>query len=293
MTNRFNLKVTGAAVAFALAALTGTANAGVPGYVANSANQVWTSPYGLCWKTTDWTPEKAAAPCDAVRRVEAPVPPPVAVAPPAPAPTPLVVAPPAPPPVIEQISLSSDVLFQFDKAELRPEGREKLDEISDRLKGADVQQIVAIGHADRIGSDKYNKELSEKRAAAVKDYLAQKGVDQNRVRSEGRGESEPVTGDQCKGSKANAKLIACLQPDRRVDIEVRGERQVAGTPAPSGSSGATSGSTTVPSRSFGNTSGPGSSSGSSANPNSPSSTGASGNSPSAPGSSSATPGTAR
>jgi OOP family OmpA-OmpF porin len=246
MTHRFNLQLTGAAVAFALAALAGTTQAGVPGYVADSANQIWTSPYGLCWKTTDWSPEKAAPPCDAVRVVAAPVPPPVAVAPPvvaapAPAPTPLVVAPPPPPPVIEQISLSSDVLFEFNKAELLPGGQQKLDEISDRLKGANVQQILAVGHADRIGKDDYNQQLSEKRAASVKDYLAQKGVEQSKVRSEGRGESQPVTGDQCKGQKASAKLIACLQPDRRVDIEVRGERQVAGTPAPSGSAGGTLG----------------------------------------------------
>lgn len=246
MSNRFNLKLTGAAVAFALATLAGTTQAAVPGYVSDSANQIWTSPYGLCWKTTDWTPEKAAAPCDAVRRVEAPAPPPVAVAPPAPppaaapAPTPLVTAPAAPPPLIEQISLSSDVLFEFDKAELRPSGQKKLDEIAERVKGANVQQIVAIGHADRIGSDDYNKQLSEKRAEAVKQYLAQKGI-QKEVRSEGRGESQPVTGDQCKGT-SGAKLISCLQPDRRVDIEVRGERQVAGTPAPTGSAGATSSS---------------------------------------------------
>lgn len=294
MTNRFNFKLTGTAVAFALATLAGTSSAGVPGYVADSANQIWTSPYGLCWKTTDWTPDKAAVPCDAVRRVEAPVPPPVAVVPPpapAPAPTPLVVAPPAPPPVIEQISLSSDVLFEFNKAELRPEGQKKLDEIAERLKGANVQQIAAIGHADRIGSDQYNKELSEKRAASVREYLAKSGVDQSKVRSEGRGESEPVTGTQCKGNNANQKLIACLQPDRRVDIEVRGERQVAGTPAPSGSAGATSGTSGTTTKSFSNTSG--SSGGSSQNPNSPSSTGAMGNAPSAPGSSSATPGTAK
>jgi len=244
MTNRFNLKLTGAAVAFALATLAGTAQpAGVPGYVSDSANQIWTSPYGLCWKTTDWTPEKAAAPCDAVRRVEAPATPPVAVAPPpppAPAPTPLVVAPPPPPPVIEKISLSSDVLFEFDKAALRPEGQKKLDEISDGLKGANVMQINAIGHADRIGSEKYNQQLSEKRAAAVTEYLAQKGVEQSKVRSEGRGESAPVTGDQCKGV-AGTKLISCLQPDRRVDVEVRGERQVAGTPSSPSSAGGTLG----------------------------------------------------
>ena len=71
MTHSFNLKVTGAAVAFALAALAGTASAAAPGYVTDQQNQVWTSPYGMCWKTTDWTPDKAMAPCDAVRRAEA------------------------------------------------------------------------------------------------------------------------------------------------------------------------------------------------------------------------------
>jgi OOP family OmpA-OmpF porin len=246
MTHRFNLKLTGAAVALALAALAGPAQAATPGYVSDSQNQVWTSPYGLCWKTTDWTPEKAAAPCDAVRAVQVSAPPPVAVAPPPPvaaAPTPLVTAPPPQPPVIEQISLSSDVLFAFDKAELRPEGQKKIDDIASRLKGANVQLVNTIGHADRIGPDKYNQQLSEKRAEAVKEYLAQKGVETSKVRSEGRGKSEPVTGDQCKGV-SGSKLISCLQPDRRVDIEVRGEKETAGTPS-SPSAGGTSGSGTL------------------------------------------------
>jgi len=149
--------------------------------------------------------------------------------------------------VIEQISLSSDVLFAFDKAELRPEGQQKIDEIAGRLKGANVQMINATGYADRIGPDKYNQQLSEKRAAAVKEYLAQKGVETSKVRSEGRGKSDPVTGDQCKGI-SGAKLISCLQPDRRVDIEVRGEKEVAGAPSsPSagGTAGGTSGSGTL------------------------------------------------
>ena len=169
--------------------------------------------------------------------VQVAAPPPVAVAPPPPpAPTPLVVAPPPQPPVIEQISLSSDVLFAFDKAELRPEGQKKIDEIAGRLKGANVQLINTIGHADRIGPDKYNQQLSEKRAAAVKEYLAQKGVETSKVHSEGRGKSDPVTGDQCKGM-SGAKLISCLQPDRRVDIEVRGEKEVAGAPSSPASAG--------------------------------------------------------
>ena len=268
MTHRFTLKATGAAVALALVALAGTTQAAVPGYVSSSNNQVWTSPYGLCWKTTDWTPEKAAAPCDAVRQVNTPAPP-VAVAPPppvaaapAPEPTPLVVAPP--PPVIEQISLSSDVLFEFDKAELRPGGQQKLDEIADRLKGANVQLINMIGHADRIGNEKYNQQLSQKRAEAVKTYLAQKGVEESKVRTEGRGESQPVTGDQCKG-QTGAKLISCLQPDRRVDVEVRGERQTAGSPSsPSaGGTGSRSGTLGTPGGSSSGASGAsGSSSGS-------------------------------
>ena len=244
MTHRFNLNVTGAAVALALAAAAGTAQAATPGYVSSSENQIWTSPYGLCWKTTDWTPEKAAAPCDTVRVVQTAAPPPVAVAPPPPAPTPLVTAPPPQPPVIEQISLSSDVLFAFDKADLKPEGMKKIDDIAGRLKGANVQIINAIGHADRIGPEKYNQQLSEKRAEAVKDYLAQKGIETNKVRSEGRGKSDPVTGDQCKGM-SGAKLISCLQPDRRVDIEVRGEKETAAT-STSPSAGSTSGTLGTP-----------------------------------------------
>lgn len=283
MTHRFNLNLTGAAVAFALAALAGTTQAAVPGYVSDSSNQVWTSPYGLCWKTTDWTPEKAAAPCDAVRRVEAPVPPPVAVAPPppvaaapAPEPTPLVTPAPPPPPVIEQISLSSDVLFEFDKADLRPTGQQKLDEIADRLKGANVQLINMIGHADRIGNEKYNQQLSQKRAEAVKTYLAQKGVEESKVRTEGRGEAQPVTGDQCKG-QTGAKLISCLQPDRRVDVEVRGERQTAGTstsPSAGGTSGSPSGTLGTPGGSSAGASG---ASGTQSGPN-PGASGASGSS---------------
>ena len=241
MTHRFTLKLTGVGVAFALAGIAGTTQAATPGYVSTAGGQVWTSPYGQCWKTTDWTPEKAAAPCDAVRVVQAAVPPPVAVAPPPP--TPIVTAPPPQPPVIEQISLSSDVLFAFDKAELKPEGMKKIDDIAGRLKGANVQLINTIGHADRIGPDKYNQQLSEKRAEAVKEYLAQQGVETSKVHSEGRGKSDPVTGDQCKGMRGD-KLISCLQPDRRVDIEVRGEKETASTSS-SPSAGGTSGSGTL------------------------------------------------
>jgi OOP family OmpA-OmpF porin len=119
---------------------------------------------------------------------------------------------------------------------LKDSGKQKLDELVARIKDAKVEGITAIGHADRIASDKYNQKLSEQRADSVKEYLAQKGVPTSNIKAEGKGESEPVTGDSCKNmgpeSGKNRKLVACLQPDRRVDIEVAGTRQVAaGSPA--------------------------------------------------------------
>jgi len=239
--------MTGVALALALAAVAGAASAETPGYVSDSRDQVWTTPYGLCWKTTDWTAAKAMSPCDTVQTVSAPPPAPVVAVPP---PAPIAaapVAPVAPAPVIEKVSLESDVLFEFDKAQLRPEGQQKLDELADRLKDAQVESILAVGHADRIGSEQYNEKLSAERAESVKQYLAQKGIDQQRVQTQGAGQSQPVTGDQCKGIRGS-KLISCLQPDRRVEIEVRGTRETAsvGSPAAGGTSGGSGGATTAP-----------------------------------------------
>jgi OmpA-OmpF porin, OOP family len=240
MKKQFTPQLTAVALALALAAVAGAANAKTPGYVSDSSATIWKSPYGLCWKTTDWTPEKAMPPCDSVQMVSAPPPPPVVTVPP---PTPIAAAPVAPAPVIEKVPLASDVLFEFDKAQLRPEGQGKLDELAGRLKDAQVESVLAVGHADRIGPNQYNEKLSAERAEAVKQYLAQKGIEQQRVRSEGRGENQPVTGDQCKGQKG-AKLISCLQPDRRVEIEVRGTREVAATGSPAaGGTGSSGGAT--------------------------------------------------
>ena len=105
---------------------------------------------------------------------------------------------------------------------------------------------MLTGHADRIGTEDYNQKLSEDRAQAVADYLATKGVDRSRLQVEAKGESQPITGDQCKNmgpeNNKNQKLIACLQPDRRVDAELLGSRETtAGSaPAPAGA-GATGG----------------------------------------------------
>jgi OOP family OmpA-OmpF porin len=225
-----------------------------PGYVGtSSAGVVATSPFGLCWRAgSDWTPDKAAAPCDAVPRASLAVPPVAAAPAPAPEPQPLAAAEPTPAPqpiVIEKVSLSTDVLFGFNKAELTPAGEQKLEQLARDAQGANVEKVNLIGHADRIGSEDYNKDLSEKRAQAVADFLAQRGVDSSRLQVEGRGEAEPLTGNQCqrlgKESNKNQKLIACLQPDRRVDAELLGSREStasSGTaPSATGSTG-TSGS---------------------------------------------------
>ena len=111
------------------------------------------------------------------------------------------------------------------RATLRPEGKAKLDDVVAKSQQLVLEVVIAVGHADRIGSTAYNQKLSEKRAASVKDYLVAKGIPANRIYTEGKGSKQPVTKpDQCKGPKS-AKVIACLQPDRRVDIEIIGTKK--------------------------------------------------------------------
>jgi OOP family OmpA-OmpF porin len=122
------------------------------------------------------------------------------------------------------VTVAADALFDFNKATLRPAGKAKLDEVVAMSKQIKLEVIIAVGHTDRIGSDAYNQKLSERRAASVKSYLVSKGVEANRVYTEGKGEKQPVTQPgQCAGGKS-AKVIECLQPDRRVDIELIGTK---------------------------------------------------------------------
>lgn len=189
-------------------------------YASDRRGEVATDSSGDCWRTGYWTPAMAIYECDPelvpkpVKQVEAPAP---------------VVAPPPPPPVTapEKVSLSADELFDFDKAVLRPGGKEKLDDLVAKLADVKYDTIVAIGYADRIGSEGYNKKLSLRRAEAVKDYLVnEKGIPADRIFTDGKGEANPVTGDTCKGTKKTKSLIECLQPDRRVEVEVAGTREV-------------------------------------------------------------------
>jgi OOP family OmpA-OmpF porin len=200
------------------------------GYVVSSGRTAVVDSSGHCVRNSSWSPANAAAPCDVVPVASTP-PVPVARAEPTPAPAPAP-APLAAAPVLEKITLSTDVLFEFNKAELREGGKEKLDELAQKSQGAEVDRIVLSGYADRIGKEEYNRELSEKRAQAVADYIASKGIDQSRIQVEGRGEEQSVTGDECKKMgperASNKKLVQCLQPDRRVEAELLGSRQVAG-----------------------------------------------------------------
>ena len=146
-----------------------------------------------------------------------------------------VVAPaPAPAPEVQtkHFTLKSDVLFNFNKATLKPEGQQALDQLYSQLANLDPKDgsVVVLGFTDRIGSDAYNQTLSEKRAQSVVDYLVSKGIPADKVSARGMGKSNPVTGSTCESVKPRAALIDCLAPDRRVEIEVRGSKDVVTQP---------------------------------------------------------------
>ena len=189
-------------------------------YVIDQRDVVAKSGFGLCWRDGYWTPaaaaaDKAGCECDKdllPKEACAPKAAPAAAAP----------AAAGVKPAGEKITVAADALFDFNKAVLRPAGKAKLDELVSKAQAIKLEVILAVGHTDRIGGDAYNQKLSEKRAAAVKEYLVAKGIEANRVYTEGKGKSQPVTGDTCKGNKKTKALIDCLQPDRRVDIELIG-----------------------------------------------------------------------
>ena len=143
-----------------------------------------------------------------------PAPPPAPKA--APAPEKPKPAPAKPKPVAEKVTFAADVLFDFDKAVIKPEGKSKLDDISNKTKGVNLEVVIAIGHADSVGSDAYNQRLSIRRAESVKAYLVSKGLQANRVYTEGKGEKQPVADNKTADGRAK---------NRRVEIEVIGTRK--------------------------------------------------------------------
>jgi len=226
MNDTYMLKMASLAGAtlLVLGAVVTDASAQSSGYLTDQRGGVVKNAFGLCWRTGFWTPAMATEECDAELVPKKAVPAPRA-APPAPASR---TAPPAQPrpvtPIADKITLSADTLFDFNKAVVKPDGKARLDELVNGLKGVSVDTIIVVGHADRIGSDAYNTKLSLRRAEAVKSYLVSKGIPANRIHAEGKGKKQPVTKPgSCKGPKSQA-VIKCLQPDRRVVIEVVGTR---------------------------------------------------------------------
>jgi OOP family OmpA-OmpF porin len=208
-------------------------------YLLDSQRAIVRNPYGQCWHTGYWTAEAAQntklvgsefpagcicdkdqmpkGVCDP-KPVAAVIPPAEPVAPP---------PPPAPVATSQKVTIPADALFQFDKSALTPAGEERLTAFADKLKTLNLEAVVAVGHTDRIGSPAYNQKLSERRAHSVKDFLVAKGVPADRVFIEGRGEGDPVTGNDCQAKKGadngkNKALVECLAPDRRVVIEAVG-----------------------------------------------------------------------
>jgi len=206
---------------FAAAGAVQAQTAGDRVYVIDQRGEVVLSGTGLCWRTGFWTPA-AAAKDPAGCKCDKDLLPKEVCEPPAPR---AAAAAPTAKPTGDKITVAADALFDFDKAVLRPEGMKKLDEVAAKSKEIKLEVILAVGHTDRFGSLAHNMKLSERRAAAVKTYLVSKGVDANRIYTEGKGPKNPVTKpDQCPGKVATKKVIECLQPDRRVDIELIGTK---------------------------------------------------------------------
>ena len=208
-----------APIASMAAAHTGTAN-NIQNWRGGDGATVWkngTNEY--CWRGGFWTPATAVADCDGALKPPpppAPAPPPVAAAPP-PAPAPAPVPVPVPAPVSEKVTYAADTFFDFDKSVLKPAAKATLDDLVAKTGPINLEVVIAVGHTDSIGTVAYNQKLSMRRSNAVKDYLVGKGVEKNRVYTEGKGESQPVATNKTREGRAK---------NRRVEIEVVGTRTV-------------------------------------------------------------------
>jgi OOP family OmpA-OmpF porin len=160
----------------------------------SASGDVWKSGTGDCWRDASWTPATAAVGCGAA------------------APAAKAVAPVA---AASKVTYAADAFFDFDKSVVKPAGKAKLDDLVSKVKGINLEVIIAVGHTDSIGSDAYNQKLSVRRAEAVKAYLVSKGIEKNRIYTEGKGEKQPVADNKTKEGRAK---------NRRVEIEVVGTR---------------------------------------------------------------------
>jgi OOP family OmpA-OmpF porin len=205
------------AVLFASVALVTAAGAQSVDNWRNGAGDLnWKNGAGdLCWRGANWTPATAAKGCDGAIVPAAPVV--VVVVAPAAKPAPAVKPAPKVVPAVAatKVTYAADAFFDFDKSALKPEGRTKLDDLIGKIKGINLEVIIAVGHTDSVGSNKYNQKLSVKRSESVKAYLVSKGIEKNRVYTEGKGETQPVADNKTSAGRAK---------NRRVEIEVVGTR---------------------------------------------------------------------
>ena len=202
------------AIAIAAAVLATAAGAQEIHNWRSTAGDVWKNSVGQCWRDSSWTPATAAVGCDGAIVPPPPAPAPAPVVAPAPAPAPKPAPAPAPA-VASKVTYAADAFFDFDKAVLKPEGKAKLDDLVSKVKGINLEVIIAVGHTDSVGSDAYNQKLSVKRSEAVKAYLVSKGIEKSRVYTEGKGEKQPVADNKTKEGRSK---------NRRVEIEVVGTR---------------------------------------------------------------------
>ncbi len=221
-------------VAMLLATLTVASAASAQNW-SSSTGPVWKSgAEQLCWRNSQWTPATASTGCDgaiapapamapkaamvpapapvAPRSAAVPAPAPVA----APAPAPVVSAPaPAAPPAAVKVTYAADAFFDTGKSVVKADGKAKLDDLAGKVKDINLEVIIAVGHTDSVGADAANQKLSVSRAEAVKAYLVSKGIEKNRVYTEGKGSKQPVADNKTKEGKTK---------NRRVEIEVVGTR---------------------------------------------------------------------
>ncbi|MBU3614088.1 OmpA family protein [Polynucleobacter sp. Latsch14-2] len=155
---------------------------------------VWKDATGtLCWRDSSWTPATASAGCDGA----------------------LAAKPAAAAAGVSQskITLQADTLYDFNKSDLKPEGKATLDKIAADLNKIKLEVIIAVGNTDSVGTDAYNMALGQRRAQSVKAYLTSKGVDGSRIYTESKGKSNPVASNATAEGRAK---------NRRTDIEVVG-----------------------------------------------------------------------
>jgi OmpA-OmpF porin, OOP family len=203
-----------------------------------SGNMQWKigNASALCWRTANWTPATAAPGCDgaiaAAAAAAAPAPAATsgATAPAAAAPAatsgattaapaaPAAAAPAAPAAgaAATKVTYAADTFFAANAAVLKAAGKAKLDDLVGKVKAINLEVIVAVGHTDSKGSDASNQKLSVRRAEAVKAYLVSKGIEKNRVYTEGKGSKQPVADNKTPEGRAK---------NNRVEIEVVGTQK--------------------------------------------------------------------